>query len=195
MGKKRLTGLKMEIKDERKMRYEPHLKKPYYLYVEWGNRNFYFSNKHKAERWLVKYKKHVQDLYREMIFFFADLYKTCIYLIDIAGFTKIKQYREDFNFTFDMYHRYIYSAGEFEAGTEIHSLYNQIIRHLTYYREVCRRSNRHRVLYENLRHKTKQAKRLYREYELLVVGAEGINQITTDVTPTIKYLKKVTIPA
>lgn len=190
-------NIELKLKDYRKSFNEPHMKKPYYLYVEWGNRNFCFSNKRKAERWLKKFEKEVTQLYRELNIMLFDLFKINCVISDLLDSKKAKDFREDIIWYANKFNKV--SIGicytDFEVGTELRSILNTLMRHLAYYRAKLRKNNRFRYLYEDIRFKIKQARRLKSEFDLLLSGAEGINEITSDKLEALTYERKITVVA
>lgn len=189
--------LNIKLKDYRHTFNEPHKKKPYYLYVEWGNRNFYFSNKRKAERFLKKFQKESTDIHRELNIMLFETFKINCLICEHLNIKQAKDFREEIIWFADNFQKQNLGnfGGNCEIGLELKRVLNVLIKHLGVYRVVLRKNNRYRYLYEDVRFKIKQAKRLKKEFDVLLSGADGIHEITSDFVAPLTYENKITIVA
>lgn len=189
-------NIELKLKDHRHSFDEPHMKKPYYLYVEWGNRNFYFSNKRKAERWLKKFEKEATELYREVNIMLFEMFKINCVLCDYLHPKTARELREDIIWYADKFNKVSLGFNyQMEIGTELRRIMNSLMRHLSYYRKVLRRNNRFRYLYEDVRFKIKQARRLKSDFAILLSGADGIKEIANDKLEALTYERKIKVVA
>ncbi len=192
----RRKNIKLELKDYRDSFNEPNKKKPYYLYVEWGNRNFYFSNKKKAERWLAKFKKESTELYREVSFMLFDMFKINLSMCELLSFPNAVSLRDSLIWHATNFNKLNLGVGSnIEIGRELKAVYNELLNHLSVYRKALRKNNRFRFLYEQIRTMIKKARRLKTEFDLLLSGADGINELVSDKLETLEFKNKIRIVA
>ena len=188
------NNFELELKDYRDSFNEPHKKKPYYLYVGSGNRNFYFSNKFKAERWLTKFKKSSSELYRELNYMLFDLFKLSATLIEITDYATVMRLQKSIQWHYDHYHKiYVNLVRGVEVGRELKNVYHELIKQLNYYKSRLVKSTRFRYLHEKVNQDIRKAKRLYKEFDLLLSGADGIKQITNSDLKKHTFVKTLNI--
>lgn len=187
--------LNLKLSDKRNF-YNGDFKKPYYLYVEWGNRNFYFSNKRKAERWLKKFAKESTELHRELTLMVVDLLKINCVLNHLLNNKTSLNFKEDVFYHTGRYSELLrYTTISVEIGRELKPLLNTLLNQLAYYRKITRKNNRYNYLYEEIRFKIKQTRRLQNDFKILLSGADGICEIATDKINFIDYENKITVVA
>lgn len=173
-------NINLKIKDSRVLFRNVKTSEKYYLYIEYGSKCFYFSNKKKAERFLTKFKKEATELYDELSSYISKLYELSILAIPIADQVKLKKFRKSLDSLLDRYHNVKIGLimGDINIGREINNLYEAISIQYEFYRKTLRTSNRQRFKYEEVRLSIKNIIRLRKELDYLLYDADGIFKTT-----------------
>jgi hypothetical protein len=171
--------IKLRIKDERDSYGNLHQKKPYYLFIEIGKESFAFSNKKKAQIWLKKFEKEVNELFSEMVNHTATLYQLNIHLIEFIRFSELNSKRENLHFYLNRYYDLLNSSDyrEYSIGSEINKFYYEIENQYSFYKNTLRTNNRLNYLYQKTRQDHKSLKRLKNDFDLLLKDIDGIVRV------------------
>ena len=171
--------IRLKINDSRDSYGNLHQKKPYYLFIEIGKESFAFSNKRKAQNWLVKFENEVNELFSEMVSHSSNLYKLNIHLIEFMRFSELNSKRENLHFYLNRYYDLLNSSNyrNYSIGAEINKFYYEIESQYTFYKNTLRNNNRLNYLYQKTRQDLKSLKRLKNEFDLLLKDIDGIVRV------------------
>ena len=185
--------IKLRIKDTRDSFGHLHQKKPYYLFIEIGKESFAFSNKKKAEKWLIKFENEVNDLFSEMVSHTAILYGLNIYLIEFVKFSQLNSKRESLHFYLNRYYDLLNSSDyrEYSIGAEINKLYYEIESQYNFYISTLRSNNRLSYLYKKTRHDIKSLKRLKNDFNLLLKDIDGVVKVKKETCSPTEILLRI----
>jgi hypothetical protein len=174
-------GINLKIKDYRDSFNEPHKKKPYYLFIEYGSQTFVFSNKKLAERWLVKFKKESTELYKELGTYILKLYELNIKLVSQLNFVSFKKNIAILDYCLERYSKVLNgnSVYEIQIGREINSTYYQIENQIFLLKKNLQKNNRNNSLLIETNVQIKLLKRLRFQFDLLLSDTSGIKKIET----------------
>lgn len=183
------TKINLEIKDYTDSFNEPHKKKPYFLYIQYGQKNFVFSNKNKANRFLSKFKKESHLLFKELGLFISDLHLLNIKLVSNMNYLQFKKNTDNLSFSSERYAKFLsnFQKTHVPIGREIDLIYYDILNQYAFFNKFLSKNNRSNILLENVKIKTKMMIRLKKDFDCLLIDADGINQVTKSELTLIKY--------
>lgn len=181
--------INLKIKDYRDSFHEPHKKKPYYLFIEYGSQNFVFSNKEKAKRFLAKFKKESTLLYKELGYHLSSLHMININLAHVQHYSEYLKISNRLHHFGNRYSKVLNSSKgiDIQIGREINNAYYELDSIYLYFRDFLARHNRLNGILQDVRFKMKAIRRLRRDFDLLLLNAEGVNEITNLEIKSIKY--------
>jgi hypothetical protein len=183
--------ISLQIKDYRDSFNEPHKKKPYYLYIEYGSQNFVFSNKSKANRFLAKFKKESTLLYMELGYHLSSCYMLNINLANILSHPQYLKIQNKLTSSSERYSKVLTGKGSLNIaiGREINNMYFELDSIYIYFRDFLGKHNRLNYLLQEIRFKMKSIRRLRKDLDLLLSSALGINDITNIDVKSIEFEK------
>lgn len=182
-------NINIVLKDYRDSFHEPHKKKPYYLFIQNGEKCFYFSNKVKANRFLSSFKKQSTLLYKELNNHLKNSYAYLLDLCQILDFAKYQSICNELNFLSLRYAKTlkIKNADSICIGREIDIIYYQLDDFYIYFKKVLQKNNRSNVCLENVNFSIKNIRRLRLDFNALLQDADGINNIINVDSKSVKY--------
>lgn len=178
--------ISLEIKDYRDSFNEPHKKKPYYLFVEFGEKRFVFSNKKTANRFLSMFKNESTDLYCELGVYLGKLFYYNITLVQKVSFLTYKKNLENLEHYAVRYSYVINSKNEIIIGREILNLYYFLFEELQIIKTILNVNNRSTVLMREVKREIKSIKRLKKDFDLLLSDVSGVREVTNDKNIAMK---------
>jgi hypothetical protein len=173
--------IKLHIKDKRES-FGGDIKRPYYLFIEMGEKSFVFSNKVKAKKWLVTFENNLNTLTQELIQYFPKLYNYNVCLSLNIGYPEQKRMRNSLDFWMERYYKLYNSNQGFSIGREVNGIHSEISQQLLFYKKVLGKNSRNQNLLNQLKIDIKHLKYLGNDIDSLF-----------DVDKTLKSLKKVEI--
>jgi hypothetical protein len=178
--------IKLEIKDLRKSFGDLHQKEPYFLFIEYGTKSFYFSNEKKAKKWLVKFENIATDFIKELMQHVPSLQENNLILTTYLDFPKITNLQNDLNFILKRYWL-LFNRKDLSIAREINNIYYQIVEQYEFYRNFYRKNNRFNFQYQKCIYALKSLKRIKKDFDFLLEDKNN-----TKIEKTIKitsYLK------
>jgi hypothetical protein len=158
--------IKLHIKDKRES-FGGNIKRPYFLFLEMGEKQFVFSNKVKAQKWLVTFENNLNTLIQELILNIPKLYNYNTLLSLNMDFPKQRNMRENLNYSMECYWR-IYNSNYVTAiGKEVNNIYYEIEEQLEFYKKLLGRSSRNQALLTQIKTEIKHSKYLKNEINAL----------------------------
>ena len=159
---------------------EKYQKKPYTLFIAYGEEYFYFSNKKKAERWLVSFKKETSLLYSELGTHLANIYTYHIKLAYLISLPDNFHFLNDISFYTKRYSKVTnnFNMRDIQIGTEIYNIYNVVTDYYDFYRKLLQKNNRSYGYLRDLEIDIKSVKRLQTEFTLLLSDIDGVKETT-----------------
>jgi hypothetical protein len=178
--------IKLEIKDLRDSFGHKNQKEPYYLFIEYGSKSFYFSNEKKAKKWLTQFETLATDFIRELMYHAPSLHENNIILTPYLDLPKLMKLQNELNFIEKRYW-ILFNNDDISIGREINLLYHHIELQYEFYKDFFRTNNRFTFQYQKSIYALKSLKRLKKEFDHLLISKEN-----TKIKKTIKvtsYLK------
>ena len=164
--------IKLNIQDERKSFGYLHQSKPYFLFLEYGEKRFYFSNKQIAKKWLVQFEIKLTDLLKELVSHFVNLIQLNISLTEYFEPNELSTKRDIINHLLARYGN-LYLTSDVAIGREINNIYFEILDQYKFYIFFLRNNNRFNYQYELQRQNLKSLKRLKVDLELLTTKVDN----------------------
>ena len=185
--------IKLHIKDKRES-FGGNIKRPYFLFLEMGEKQFVFSNKVKAQKWLVTFENNLNTLIQELILNIPKLYNYNILLSLNMDFPKQRNMRENLNYSMECYWR-IYNSNYVTAiGKEVNTIYYEIEEQLEFYKKVLGKSSRNQALLTQFKTEIKHLKYLKNDIDALfdvdkVLLSLGRMEKTKTINQSEHYLR------
>ena len=173
--------IRLKIKDKR-ISFNANIKRPYYLFIEMGEKKFVFSNKVKAKKWLVSFENDLNSITQELIQYCPKLYHYNVSLSLNIGFPEQKRMRDSLDFMMDRYWKLYNTSQDISIGREINGMYAVISQQLLFYKQVLGKNSRNQNLLNQAKIDFKHIKYLRNDIDSLF-----------DVDKTLKCLKEVQI--
>ena len=188
-----MKTINLTLQDYRDSFNEPLKKSPYYLVLEYGEKTFYFSNKKKANRWLVQFKNESTALYSEMGLHLTQVQTYNVQLLDIIGYGSFNTMKNDLDYYLTRYAKVKTNTliTEIAIGRELNNLYQTILSHYIFYKEQLYLHNRSKFLLEEIKFRIKTIKRLQKDFEALLSDKDGIMETTKLTTKNIHRILKI----
>lgn len=185
--------INLKIKDIRDS-FAGHKKKPYYLFIQYGSKNFVFSNKDKAKRFLTKFKNEATSIFLEMGNHLSFLYTVNI---NLANTQNHLNYIKNSNGLDSISKRYSFvltnKYQDISIGREVNNFYYELDSQYIYYRDFLIKNNRSNFLLNQIRIKMKSIRRLRRDLDLLFNDVNGVNELSDIEALSIDYETKMSI--
>lgn len=185
--------IKLHIKDKRES-FGGNIKRPYFLFIEMGEKQFVFSNKVKAQKWLVTFENNLNTLIQELILNIPKLYNYNTLLSLNMDFPKQRNMRENLNYSMECYWR-IYNSNYVTAiGKEVNTIYYEIEEQLEFYKKLLGKSSRNQALLTQIKTETKHLKYLKNDIDALfdvdkVLLSLGRMEKTKTINQSEHYLR------
>ena len=133
--------IKLHINDKRNS-FGGNIKRPYYLFIEMGEKQFVFSNKVKAKKWLVSFENKLNSLIEELILNVPKLYNHNVNLSLHMSFPEQRKMREELDFLMKRYWL-LYNSNEISSiGREINNIYYTIYDQMDCYKKLLGKNSR-----------------------------------------------------
>lgn len=184
--------INLKLSDYRDFFNEPHKKKPYYLFIEYGSKQFAFSNKKNADKWLVKFKKESTELYKELGGYLINFHEFQIKLISILEYSKFKNSLSSIQFATDRYFKVLNGVliEDINIGREINNLYYLLENQFTLIKKVLQKNNRNQTLLFQIKVILKSLVRLRLQFDILLSDVTGVKKvISSDKIQYLNHLK------
>jgi hypothetical protein len=133
--------IKLHIKDKRNS-FDGNIKRPYYLFLQMGEKQFVFSNKVKANKWLVTFENKLNTLAQELILNVPKLYNYNVQLSLHMSYPEQKKMREDLDFVMERYWQLYNSNNLTSIGREINNIFCQINEQMEFYKKLLGKNSR-----------------------------------------------------
>ena len=136
--------IKLHINDKRNS-FDGNIKRPYYLFIEMGEKQFVFSNKVKAKKWLVTFENKLNALVQELILNVPKLYNHHVQLSLNMSLPEQNRMREEIDFVM---HRYwlLYNSNQLTSiGREINNIYYTVFDQMVYYNQLLGKNSRNQA--------------------------------------------------
>ena len=185
--------INLSIKDSRDS-FNGHRKKPYFLFIEYGSKNFVFSNKDKANRFLTKFKNGATSIFLEMGQHLSFLYSININLATIQNYSSYLKNSNGLDviskrYSFVLTNKY----QDIAIGREVNNFYYELDSQYIYYRDFLQQNARNNFLLNQIRIKMKSIRRLRRDLDLLLSDASGVNELSNIEILSIDFKTKMSI--
>lgn len=167
-----LLDIKLKIKDYRDFANEPHIKKPYYFYIDNGETKFCFSNKKKAEKFLVNFRKETTFIYKELGVHLSKISTYNLEIIDLIGHHGFCKTNTNLQFTLERYSKVRNNAfiSTIYISSEINNLYQIILSNYLFFKNTIYFNNRNNTLLEKINLDIRNLKRVQLSYTLLLAN-------------------------
>jgi hypothetical protein len=133
--------IKLHIQDKRNS-FGGNIKRPYYLFLQMGEKQFVFSNKVKANKWLVTFENKLNTLAQELILNVPKLYNYNVQLSLHMSYPEQKKMREDLDFVMQRYWQLYNSNNLTSIGREINNIFCQINEQMEFYKKLLGKNSR-----------------------------------------------------
>ena len=158
--------INLHIKDKRKS-FGGDIKRPYFLFIEMGEKQFVFSNKVKAKKWLVSFENNLNTLTQELILNVPKLYNYNTLLSLNMDFPKQKRLRENLDGVMERYWR-IYNTDHVTAiGREVNNMSYEILEQMEFYKKLLGKNSRNQALLTQVKTEIKHLKYLKNDIDIL----------------------------
>ncbi len=137
--------IKLHIRDQRDI-CNGNIKQPYYLFLEIGEKQFVFSNKVKAKKWLVSFENKLNQLTQELIHYAPKLYSYNVQLSLYMNFSEQKNLRNNLDYAIERYWKLYNSEHITSIGKEVNNIYNEFFYQINYYHKILGKSSRNQTL-------------------------------------------------
>ena len=158
--------IRLHIKDRRES-FGGNIKRPYFLFLEMGEKQFVFSNKVKAQKWLVTFENNLNTLIQELILNIPKLYSYNTLLSLNMDFPKQRNMRENLNYSMECYWRIYNSNYVTTIGKEVSNIYFEIEEQMEFYKKVLGKSSRNQALLTQIKTEIKHLKYLKNDIDAL----------------------------
>ena len=158
--------IKLHIKDKRAS-FGGSIKRPYFLFLEMGEKQFVFSNKVKAQKWLVTFENKLNTLTQELILNVPKLsnYNTLLSLN--MDFPKQRNMRESMDYVMEQYWKLYNSNHLTSIGREINFIYYEIELQMEFYKNILGKNSRNQALLTQIKMEIKHLKYLKNDINVL----------------------------
>ena len=185
--------IKLHIKDKRES-FGGNIKRPYFLFLEMGEKQFVFSNKVKAKKWLVTFENDLNTLTQELILNIPKLYNYNTLLSLNIDFPKQRNMRENLNYSMECYWRIYNSNYITSIGKEVNNIYIEIEEQMEFYKKVLGKSSRNQALLTQIKTEIKHLKYLKNDIDALfdvdkVLLSLGRMEKTKKINQSEHYLR------
>jgi hypothetical protein len=185
--------IKLHIKDKRES-FGGNIKRPYFLFLEMGEKQFVFSNKVKAKKWLVTFENDLNTLTQELILNIPKLYSYNTLLSLNMDFPKQRNMRENLNYSMECYWRIYNSNYVTSIGKEVSNIYFEIEEQMEFYKKVLGKSSRNQALLTQIKTEIKHLKYLKNDIDALfdvdkVLLSLGRMEKTKTINQSEHYLR------
>jgi hypothetical protein len=158
--------IRLHIKDRRES-FGGDIKQPYFLFLEMGEKHFVFSNKVKAQKWLVTFENNLNTLIQELILNIPKLYNYNTLLSLNMDFPKQRKMRENLDYSMERYWRIYNSDYVSSVGREVNTIYYEIEAQLAFYKKLLGKSSINQALLSQIKTETKHLKYLKNDIDAL----------------------------
>jgi hypothetical protein len=107
-----------------------------------GEKQFVFSNKVKANKWLVTFENKLNTLAQELILNVPKLYNYNVQLSLHMSYPEQKKMREDLDFVMQRYWQLYNSNNLTSIGREINNIFCQINEQMEFYKKLLGKNSR-----------------------------------------------------
>jgi len=177
--------IKLHIKDKRSS-FDGNIKRPYFLFLEMGEKQFIFSNKVKAQKWLVTFENKLNTVTQELILNVPKLsnYNTILSLN--MDFPKQRNMRESTDYVMQQYWKLYNSNHLTSIGREINSMYYEIEFQMESYKDILGKNSRNQALLTQIKMEIKHLKYLKNDIDVLFdVDKNLLTLVKSEKTKTI----------
>ena len=158
--------IKLNLGDKR-LSFNGNIKKPYYLFIEMGEKQFAFSNKVKAKKWLVSFENKLNDLTQELIIFIPKLYNYNTLFSLNMGLPQQKSYRDNLDYCLTRYWMLYNTSDTSSIGRELNNIRYEVFEQLEYFKKNLSKNARNQSLLRDVKIDLKQLKYLSNEIDEL----------------------------
>ena len=158
--------IKLHIKDKRES-FGGNIKRPYFLFLEMGEKQFVFSNKVKAKKWLVTFENNLNTLLQELILNVPKLYQYNTLLLLSMDFPKQRNMREYLDYAMGRYWKLYNSDNVSSIGKEINNIYYIIEEQMEFYKKLLGKNSRNQALLTQIKTEIKHLKYLKNDIDVL----------------------------
>ncbi len=132
-----------------------------------GEKQFVFSNKVKAKKWLVTFENNLNTLTQELILNVPKLYTYNTLLSLNVDFPKQRQMREDLDFVMQRYWRLYNSDHVTSIGREINNIHFILEEQFDFYKKLLGKNSRNQTLLTQIKTEIKHIKYLKNDINVL----------------------------
>lgn len=184
--------INLHIKDKRNS-FGGDIKRPYFLFIEMGEKQFVFSNKVKAKKWLVTFENNLNTLTQELILNVPKLYNYNTLLSLNMDFPKQKSMREYLDYVMQRYWKIYNSNHIISIGKEINTIYYEIESQMEFYKKLLGKNSRNQVLLTQIKMEIKHLKYLKNDIDVLFDVDQNLLSLgkiekTTKINQSENYL-------
>jgi hypothetical protein len=159
-----------------------------------GEKQFVFSNKVKAKKWLVTFENNLNTLTQELILNIPKLYNYNTLLSLNMDFSKQKNMRGDLDYSMERYWRIYNSNYVTSIGKEVNNIYYEIENQMEFYKKLLGKSSRNQALLSQIKTETKHLKYLKNDIDALfdvdkVLLSLGKMEKTKTINQSENYLR------
>ena len=158
--------IKLHIKDKRES-FGGNIKRPYFLFLEMGDKQFVFSNKVKAKKWLVTFENDLNALTQELILYIPKLYNYNTILSLSMDFPSQKNMRGDLDNSMERYWDLYNSEYVTSIRKEINNIYYIISSQIEFYKKLLGKNSRNQSLLTQIKTEIKHLKHLKNDFDAL----------------------------
>ena len=185
--------INLHIKDKRNS-FGGDIKRPYFLFIEMGEKQFVFSNKVKAKKWLVTFENNLNTLTQELILNVPKLYNYNTLLSLNMDFPKQKSMREYLDYVMQRYWKIYNSNHIISIGKEINTIYYEIESQMEFYKKLLGKNSRNQVLLTQIKTEIKHLKYLKNDIDVLFDVDQNLLSLgkiekTTKINQSENYLR------
>ncbi|MFC4269305.1 hypothetical protein [Polaribacter marinivivus] len=158
--------IKLQLGDKRDS-FNGNIKKPYYLFLEMGEKQFVFSNKVKAKKWLVTFENKLNSLTKELIHSVPKLYEYNVKLSLYMTFPEQKRFRNNLDYSIERYWLLYNSDYISSISREIYNIISEIEFQLKFYDKLLSKNSRNQNMLNEVKVEIKHLKYLKNDFDAL----------------------------
>jgi hypothetical protein len=187
--------IKLHINDKRKS-FGGDIKRPYYLFIEMGEKQFVFSNKVKAKKWLVTFENKLNSLLGELILNVPKLYNHNIQLSLHMSLPQQTKLRGELDFVMERYWLLYNSNHLTSIGREINNIFFQINEQMEFYKKLLGKNSRNhsaltetKIALKHLKYLRNDIDQLFDVDKNLLLLSESKDKIEENINLSEMYLR------
>lgn len=176
MPKKKIN---LEYEDIRNSYGDLNQSHPFEFFLGIGNKSFAFKSNNQAKLFLAKFEKSYNNIYSQFIDHFSKLFELNVNTITYKKDFTSSNFRDSLNFYLDRYDTFVNTDTIVTNPTrELENVYIEVLEQYKAFIKVLSLSNRSSFLLNRTYTDYQNAKRLVKDYEILISDTKGLKLVT-----------------